>query len=384
MSFAVNPVQSGTAPTISRGAPRSFGSWAFQRIAALDLREAPGLLAEIAARPTLTRQAVFAAISQLDEHNSSAVACRLNVSTVSEALRRCRARELVGQAFDTERVPMAYLRALARIGDYPLDNPDHYTRLWHMLADDGPQARAIRYCGKRLTDSIISVVEILDPVLLHPDIVRQTHSVAAAENANAVLGFLRSACTAATDEALGEAARQSGGLSALSAFALKYLQRADRFPPPPFVGTPDIRPITTAKEMKALGECMRNCAGKSSKMAEVLLGITALYVTTWRSPAGVNEPVVIELHPVKRSGTRFWIVEGVHARKRVKLPQAYVDVLLEQMGDLGALVPVDPARSAETKMLMEVLGVYRWVPIGLHDLQDENDLALAENEPAYA
>ena len=87
---------------------------------------------------------------------------------------------------------------------------------------------------------------------------------------------------------------------------------------------------------------------------------------------------------MKRSGTRFWIVEGVHARKRVKLPQAYVDVLLEQMGDLGALVPVDPARSAETKMLMEVLGVYRWVPIGLHDLQDENDLALAEDEPAYA
>ena len=287
MSFAVNPVQSGTVPTISRGAPRSFGSWAFQRIAALDLREAPGLLAEIAARPTLTRQAVFAAISQFDEHNSSAVACRLNVSTVSEALRRCRARELVGQAFDTERVPMAYLRALARIGDYPLDNPDHYTRLWHMLADDGPGPRdpLLRRPSHRHDNCCRRV---LDPVLLHPDFVRQTYSVAAAEKANAVLGFLRSVCTAATDEALGEAARQSGGLSALSAFALKYLQRADRFPPPPFVGTPDIRPVTTAKEMKALGECMRNCAGKSSKIAEVLLGITALYVTTWRSPAGVT------------------------------------------------------------------------------------------------
>ena len=94
---------------------------------------------------------------------SSAFACRLNASSVSEALRRCRARELVGQAFDTDRVPMAYLRALSRIGDYPLDNPDHYTRLWHMLADDGPQARLIRYCGDRLTDTMISVAEILDP-----------------------------------------------------------------------------------------------------------------------------------------------------------------------------------------------------------------------------
>jgi hypothetical protein len=54
---------------------------------------------------------------------------------------------------------MTYLRALSWIGDYPLDNPDHYTRLWHMLADDGPQARLIRYCGERLTDTLISVAE---------------------------------------------------------------------------------------------------------------------------------------------------------------------------------------------------------------------------------
>ena len=54
---------------------------------------------------------------------------------------------------------MTYLRALSRIGDYPLDNPDRYTRLSHMLADDGPQARLIRYCGERLTDTSISVAE---------------------------------------------------------------------------------------------------------------------------------------------------------------------------------------------------------------------------------
>src|SRR3954471_10564518 len=130
MSFVANPLRPTAAPTMSRGAPRSFGGWAFRRIAALDLQESPGLLAEIASRSALVRQAVFATISRLDEHNPSAFACRLNASSVSEALRRCRARELVGQAFDADRVPMAYVRALSRIGDYPLDNPDHYTRLW--------------------------------------------------------------------------------------------------------------------------------------------------------------------------------------------------------------------------------------------------------------
>src|SRR4051812_49314175 len=125
MSFSSSPVATISAPTISRSLPRSFGGWAFLRIAALDLHESPGLLAEIASRSALVRQAVFAAISRLDEHNSSVFAFRLNASSVSVALRRGRARELVGAAFEVERVPMTYLRALSRIGDYPLDNPDH-------------------------------------------------------------------------------------------------------------------------------------------------------------------------------------------------------------------------------------------------------------------
>jgi hypothetical protein len=40
--------------------------------------------------------------------------------------------------------------------------------------------------------------------------------------------------------------------------------------------------------------------------------------------------------------------------------------------------PVDPARSPDPKKLMEVLGVYRWVPVGLADFEGENDLDLVE------
>src|SRR3954447_15301441 len=102
MSFSSSPVATTDTPTMLRGAPRSFGGWAFRRIAALDLQESPGLLAEIASRSALVRQAVFATISRLDEHNPSAFACRLNASSVSEALRRGRARELIGAAFEVE------------------------------------------------------------------------------------------------------------------------------------------------------------------------------------------------------------------------------------------------------------------------------------------
>jgi hypothetical protein len=73
------------------------------------------------------------------------------------------------------------------------------------------------------------------------------------------------------------------------------------------------------------------------------LGITALYVTEYRTPIGAAIPVLIELHPVTRRGSRGWIVEGVHPPKRVKLPPEYTDALLQRMGDLGALVTVDPA-----------------------------------------
>ena len=132
MSFAANALRPTAAPTILRGAPRSFGGWAFQRIAALYLQESPGLLAEVAARSALVRQAIFAAIARIDERNSAVFVQRLNSPHLGEALRRGRARELVGATFEVERVPMTYLRALSRIGDDPLDNPDHYTRLWHM------------------------------------------------------------------------------------------------------------------------------------------------------------------------------------------------------------------------------------------------------------
>jgi hypothetical protein len=83
MSFVANPLRPTAAPTMSRGAPRSFGGWAFQRIAALDLLESPGLLAEIASRSALVRQAVFATISRLGEHNPLAFAHGLNASIVS-------------------------------------------------------------------------------------------------------------------------------------------------------------------------------------------------------------------------------------------------------------------------------------------------------------
>ena len=71
MSFSPSPFATISASTISRGAPRSFGGWAFQRIAALDLHESPGLLAEIASRSALVRQAIFATISLFGEHNST-------------------------------------------------------------------------------------------------------------------------------------------------------------------------------------------------------------------------------------------------------------------------------------------------------------------------
>ena len=155
---------------------------------------------------------------------------------------------------------------------------------------------------------------------------------------------------------------QSGGLSALSSFRLKFAAAGRPFPPPPFPGTPEIRPVTSARgdggARRVHAELRREGQQNTPRFS---WASRRFYATEWRSPAGVSEPVVVELHPVTRRGTRFWIVEGVHARKRVKLPQEYVDSLLQQMSDLGALVPVDPARSPEVN---EAVGGFRRLPVG--------------------
>jgi hypothetical protein len=114
--------------------PRSFGGWALERAAALDQQGARGLLADITASSGLKRQTAFAILATISVEEISGFFDRLGRAhpDLANAIRTCRARDLLTAAFDRDHVPTGYLRALSWIGPEPLAQPRLYRRLFEI------------------------------------------------------------------------------------------------------------------------------------------------------------------------------------------------------------------------------------------------------------
>ncbi len=360
MSFSRNPFRKSTHDNKTL---RPITGWPFERLASLDIAGAPGLLAHTASCGVLKRQAIFAVLSQITAENTSAFLHLVNCASIGEALRTRYARQLVAAAFAVEQVPNGYLRALARIGDSALSPPDLYAKLFDLMVAGGPQAHAIRYCGSPLTSSEIAVVDLLDPVLVSPE---SLHSLSAyeARTANEVAAFLRRVCSAATDDALTQAARQHLKTGNLSAFATPFIRAADRFPPPPFVGVGALQPVTSADQMISLGTRLRNCLGNTDVISEVLLRLKAYYFAEVELLRLGATPVVVELEPAyQASGERLWQIQGVHTTKHRTLPHKIALRIIEPLLQAGALINVNLSQHPADKRTREALGVFRWNPL---------------------
>src|SRR4051794_19190755 len=284
--------------------PKPFGGWAMAKAAALDRAGARGLVADLLTASTLRRQAAFVVLATVPLDEPSPFLERLGEANASlgDVIHVRRARDLIAAAFETPReaVPAGVERALIRIGDDPLRREHLYGRLFAIIAQEphGPKAHALRYCGP-ITSAIIEAVDLLDPVLVDPEIVKGMWSSNRARQANRVLRFLRQVCSSATPETLHTAARQAVAGSALETFARRWVERADAFPPPPFPASADVRPLTSADQMVAVGREFNNCLKTSSKIAEVLLGYAYHYVVEYRAERdAAPKRYVVEITPL--------------------------------------------------------------------------------------
>src|SRR3954449_1794250 len=234
--------------------PKPFSGWALAKAAALDRAGARGLVADLLTASTLRRQAAFVVLATVPADEPRLFLERLGEPSASlgDVIRIRRARDLIAAAFaiTPDTVPGGFARALIRIGDEPLRHEHLYGRLFEIIAHEphGPKAYALRYCGP-ITSAIVEAVDLLDPALLDPEIVRHIHSPRRAHHANRVLRFIQEVCSTATDEALHAAARQAVGGSGLERLARRWVERADVFPPPLFPACADAMPLTSAAQM---------------------------------------------------------------------------------------------------------------------------------------
>src|SRR3954470_15384263 len=210
------PLDTSPAPSRPDHArdPKPFSGWAMAKAAALDRAGARGLVADLLTASTLRRQAAFVVLATVNLDEPRPFLARLGEPNASlgDVIRFRRARDLIAAAFETmpEAVPTGFERALIRIGDDPLRREPLSGRLFAIIAHEphGPKAHALRYCGP-VTSSTIEAVDLLEPVLLDPEIVKSMHSPRRAHHANRVLCFIQQVCSTATHETLHAAAPQA-------------------------------------------------------------------------------------------------------------------------------------------------------------------------------
>ena len=338
----------------------------------LDRQGARGCLADLATAGLLSRQAVFVVLACADLSDPGRFLAQLEITTpgaagVGEALRMRSARDLIGATFAVPAgaVPAGYLQGSAahqrgarrrHLGGTPwlsLRPTAALADLHDRTAWDRRLSR-LRYCG-RIGVGTLTAVDTLDPVLLHPEILRHIDTAERTAKANAVLRLMRTAVSGATDQTLTQALQASLAKgSMLESFARRVIEQADVFPLPPLPPSADITPLTSASALISFGKEMGNCAG--TKIGEVLLGLSYLYRAEYRGEDGTLALLAIELAPLS-SGQ--WMVKEIKGVKNRSPTKQALRAILGRLHALGA-VSLGSAGSERTRSLSNLLGVYRW------------------------
>lgn len=301
-----------------------FG-WSTDLLVALD-GLAAGLIRRLVVSAPMVRQAIFLTLAQWDTRPTAGADAppREEAIVTAELLRCGRAKEIVAHQFGS--VPEGLLPALERIGPLPLASAESYRRLWAFFADsDQRKARSLRDVGE-ITGRTLRVLDILDPVLVHAEVLKRVETAAQAHDLNRSVRFLRGVCSTATDEAIATAVAHMRSPDALPRLLQRFLRRADRFPPQPVESDHELRPLATARAMIAAGRDYRNCL--ASMVGEALVGRVAFAEFT-----SVSDKVICEFRPL--SGDRGWLLVDVHAARNGLAPRELRQSAEEKCASLG-------------------------------------------------
>lgn len=339
--------------------PRPFGGWALKKLAALDVNGSRGLVADLTVASPLKRQAAFCVIATVDPDNPGPFLARLGLEQggVGEAIRSRLAKDLVPAAFGVDSSARGFLRALIRIGSKPLEEPHLYRRLFEIFTDETEKhkAHALRYCGP-IDAAKIQIVDVLDPVLIHPEIVKHTRNIEKANEINKAIGLIRSVCSKATNDALIASLKEAADRDDdFFDFLQRWIEKADSFPCPPFPPQADLVPLTTAAAMTETGRDMQNCLGQ--KIGEVVLGLAYFYRVEVSLLDGQKVSLVAELQPLS-NGT--WQVSEVYGKNN-RIPATGIKLAVaKRFVQLGAVVAGNPAVHPHCQELASHLNVFRY------------------------
>ena len=252
----------------SQWAPIS--GWALEAIGSLAERTGRDSLLTFACRSRPRwRQSVFMALAlDLPDDGarflSKSIGSRSNPSddsrSVADVLPALSPAQILDACFDTR--PAGLLGVLGKVGFQTLDK-ETYRLLasWFALPKHASHFISALQGMTEIDQARMDVLSVLNPVLLKPALLSLTNTKAAAHQLNAAMNLIKEVCSSATDEALKASAHEMQGQTTISAWCVSWLRRADRFPPPPFVGDEECFPLTTAAQIIEAGQRFKNCLG---------------------------------------------------------------------------------------------------------------------------
>jgi hypothetical protein len=368
--------------------------WPLKLLSRLDRDGARGLVADLIYAGSLVRQAAFVAIACADLDAPSAFLGRLKINRddaegVGIALRQRRARDVIAATFGVvpSDVPAGYLRALARIQESDSKAPGFdafacsatYRTLFDLMHDDrhGRRTNALRYADA-MRSNVVDAAMTLDPTLVWPEIVTSVRTPQQVAASNAMLAMIRACLSTSNEEELVVAMRRSLGQSggALSVFAKRVLERADRLPTP-IPAAEGIRPLKTAADYIDLGRRFSNCA--ATKIPEVALGLLCVVEVVHTAKDGTETPTAVSCTPMIDGR---WVVSevGTHRNRRASTP--VLRDVLRRLQAVGVAIPGPGLDGHYRGDLAQLLNIYRYRAIddALHPYGDVDDDLLADLE----
>jgi hypothetical protein len=194
--------------------------------------------------------------------------------------------------------------------------------------------------------------------------VAKTSSVARAHQINATFRLLREICSTVSDADIVQSFISTP--KGIDAAAQRWIERADRFPEPPFRDVPGLTPLSSAAAMVRTAAEMRNCL--KTKIPEVVLGYSYYYRAQVEIPSSGLTPVVVEILPLSGG---FWRVAGVHGPRHRSVPPKAEHAVIKPLLERGALISTTTRPDASA--LGHGLTGYRWDTYYLPEEEEAED-----------
>lgn len=200
-----------------------------------------------------------------------ALAVERDLAAVAETVLRGRLREAICIALD--RSPPGLERALGRLGETAW-TAEAYRRLVELLADP-KAAKLLRHAEAIDAGAVARLGRLPGPLrrsLALAALITDDAAAAVAEAAAAI------ACRSGADAAEAAATRWAGAETEAVLFEAVREDLYPEPPPPPFEGTPRLRPLTTKAAMRDAARRYDNCL--TTRVAHAVGGFSAYYEWT--------------------------------------------------------------------------------------------------------